>query len=108
MADPIGEAHVRITPDAAGFGAAVQREAQVNGGVRGEAFNVSSLGGMFFAGKTGLSAAMHHAPVMGGRERYVYYALPHIAVDENVQVGACRRHGREGASTACGSTSLPP
>ncbi|MGE5239839.1 MAG: hypothetical protein ACM3ON_13685, partial [Chloroflexota bacterium] len=28
----------------------------------GEAFNLSSLGGLFTAGKTGLLAAMHHAP----------------------------------------------
>ena len=30
--------------------------------VWGEAFDLSSLGGMFFAGKTALKAAMHHAP----------------------------------------------
>ncbi len=69
----------------------------------GEAFNLSSLAGMFLAGKTGLSAAMHHAPVVNGKERYVYYALPHIAIDEDVQVGCCSRHGRDGKSIACGA-----
>jgi len=52
----------------------------------GEAFNLSSLAGMFFAGKTGLAAAMHHAPIVDGKERYVFYALPHIAVDADGKV----------------------
>ncbi|KAF0144855.1 MAG: low-co2 inducible protein lcib [Nitrospirae bacterium] len=69
----------------------------------GEAFNLSSLAGMFFAGKTGLSAAMHHAPVEDGKERYVFYALPHIAIASDGKPGVCRREGREGASTACGA-----
>lgn len=69
----------------------------------GEAFNLSSLAGMFFAGKTGLLAAMHHAPNREGKERYVFYALPHIAIDVDGQFGVCRRTGREGESTACGA-----
>lgn len=69
----------------------------------GEAFNLSSLTGMFFAGKTGLSAAMHHAPIVNGKERYVFYALPHVAIDADGKLGVCRREGREGASTACGA-----
>lgn len=69
----------------------------------GEVFNLSGLAGMFFAGKTGLSAAMHHAPNKDGKERYVYYALPHIAIDDEVQVGCCTRTGRGGKSTACGA-----
>ena len=69
----------------------------------GEAFNFSSLAGMFFAGKTGLAAAMHHAPIADGKERYVFYALPHIAVNEEGRIGVCKRTGREGESTACGA-----
>lgn len=69
----------------------------------GEAFNLSSLAGMFFAGKTGLAAAMHHAPVVDGRERYVFYALPHIAIDSGGNLGMCKREGREGESVACGA-----
>lgn len=69
----------------------------------GEAFNLSSLAGMFFAGKTGLLAAMHHAPVVDGKERYVFYALPHIAINEDGRIGICKRAGREGESTACGA-----
>ena len=69
----------------------------------GEAFNLSSLAGMFFAGQTGLAAAMHHSPVAGGKERYVFYALPHIAIDAEGHLGSCKRAGREGESTACGA-----
>ncbi len=69
----------------------------------GEAFDLSSLAGMFFAGKTGLKAAMHHAPVEGGKERYVFYSLPHIAIDSDGAMGICRREGRPEASTACGA-----
>jgi hypothetical protein len=70
--------------------------------VWGEAFNLSSLGGMFFAGKTALRAAMHHSPKEDGKERYVYYALPHIAIDEEGRMGFCRRKGIE-ESHACGA-----
>lgn len=68
----------------------------------GEAFNLSSLGGMFFAGRTGLSAAMHHAPHGNGKERFVFYAFSHIAIDADGRLGVCRRKGiRE--SVACGA-----
>jgi len=69
----------------------------------GESFNLSSLAGMFFAGKTGLKAAMHHAPNMDGRERYVFYAMPHIAIGQDGELGACTRRGRHEVSTACGA-----
>jgi hypothetical protein len=69
----------------------------------GEAFNLSSLGGMFFAGKTALSAGIHHAPNLQSPERYVYYALPHIAISAEGKIGICQRAGRDGDSTACGA-----
>jgi hypothetical protein len=69
----------------------------------GEAFNLSSLAGMFFAGQTGLAAAMHHSPVVEGKERYVFYALPHIAIDAEGHLGSCKRAGRDGESMACGA-----
>jgi len=72
----------------------------------GHAFNLSSLAGMFLAGKTGLLAAMHHAPNMDGKERYVFYALPHVAIDDKEQVGICSRIGRRGESTACGALNI--
>lgn len=72
-------------------------------GAWGEAFNLSSLAGMFFAGQTGLMAAMHHSPIVEGKERYVFYALPHIAIDGEGRIGVCKRAGREGESIACGA-----
>jgi hypothetical protein len=71
--------------------------------VWGEAFNLSSLGGMFFAGKTALKSAMHHAPIVDGKERYVYFAFPHIAIGAKGQLGFCRRRGRAEESNACGA-----
>lgn len=74
--------------------------------VWGEAFNFSSLAGMFTAGKTGLKAAMHHAPRVDGKERYVFYVVPHIAVDENGNTGFCKRRGIKEDSSACGALCL--
>lgn len=69
----------------------------------GEAFNFSSLAGMLFLGKMGFLAAQHHAPNIAGRERYVFYALPHIAIDREGDIGKCERAGRHGESHACGA-----
>jgi hypothetical protein len=68
----------------------------------GEAFNLSSLGGMFFAGRTGLMAAMHHAPHGNGKERFVFYAFSHIAIDADGRLGVCKRKGIP-ESVACGA-----
>ncbi|MGE5239273.1 MAG: hypothetical protein ACM3ON_10755, partial [Chloroflexota bacterium] len=68
----------------------------------GEAFNLSSLGGLFTAGKTGLLAAMHHAPRVSDKERYVFYAFPHVAIDGEGKIGVCRRKGIT-ESVACGA-----
>jgi len=67
------------------------------------AFNFSSLAGMLYLGVTGFQAAHHHAPNTDGRERYVYFAFPHIAIDENGTPGNCRRSGRKAMSQACGA-----
>jgi hypothetical protein len=72
----------------------------------GEAFNLSSLAGMFTAGKTGLKAAMHHAPRVDGKERYVYYVIPHIAINEEGKTGFCKRKGIKEDSSACGALCL--
>lgn len=74
--------------------------------VWGEAFNLSSLAGMFTAGKTGLKAATHHAPRIDGRERYVYYVMPHIAINEDGKTGFCKRKGIKEESSACGALCL--
>ena len=65
------------------------------------AFNFSSLAGMVYLGVTGFQAAHHHAPNTDGKERYVYFAFPHIAIDENGTPGKCRRSGRQALSEAC-------
>jgi hypothetical protein len=72
----------------------------------GEAFNFSSLAGMFTAGKTGLKAAIHHAPKVDSRERYVFYVIPHTAIDEDGKTGFCKRKGIKEYSNACGALCL--
>ncbi len=67
------------------------------------AFDFSSLAGMLYLGVTGFQAAHHHAPNFDGRERYVYFAFPHIAIDEHGTLGNCRRSGRQAMSQACGA-----
>lgn len=51
--------------------------------VFGHSFNVNGLGGVLTCGKTGLAAGLSHAPICaGGRERYAFFAFPHIGVNE--------------------------
>ena len=69
----------------------------------GEAFNFSSLGGMLTLGTSGFSAAHYHAPVVDGRERYIYIVMPHIGISEEGEFGTCLREGRPGSSAACGA-----
>ena len=68
----------------------------------GHAFICGSLGGMLFCGKTGFSAAHHHAPDNG---RIVYYCFTHIAIDHEGQIGAVyrTRSGMTEKTTACGA-----
>lgn len=69
----------------------------------GEAFNFASLGGMLLAGRTGFSAAAQHAPTLHGRQRYVYYAFPHIGIGEDGAIGRTQRPGQDEPSLACGA-----
>ncbi|MDH5676021.1 MAG: hypothetical protein OEZ06_28120 [Myxococcales bacterium] len=69
----------------------------------GEAFNFSSLGGMLLLGRTGFGAAHAHSPIFEGRERYVYYCMPHIGIGPGGEIGQCERPGREAPSKACGA-----
>jgi hypothetical protein len=68
----------------------------------GAPFNMAGLAGVFISGKTALKAAIHHAPMDSDRLRYVFYALPHIAIGKNGELGSCTRRGIE-QSTACGA-----
>ena len=69
----------------------------------GPAFDLGSLAGMLFLGRTGVQAALHHAPSSDGRHRYVVIALPHIAIDADGSVGVVRRPGQHAPSSACGA-----
>ncbi len=72
-------------------------------GVWGEAFNFSSLGGQLTLGAAGFRAAHAHAPVVKGRERYVYFVMPHIGIGAGGEFGETMRVGRQGPSAACGA-----
>jgi hypothetical protein len=49
----------------------------------GPSFSISSLGGMVFCGRSGFKAAMAHSPVRSGRERYIFWVMPHIALSRS-------------------------
>jgi hypothetical protein len=67
-------------------------------------FNIGALAGTVICGTTGFNAALHHAPQDSeGKERYVIFCGPHIAIDENGVVGNVHRRGRSGVSSACGA-----
>ncbi len=68
----------------------------------GEPFNFASLGGMYTAGKLGLKAFISHSPQEDGMERFIFYALSHIGIDDSGNIGICSRKGIQ-KSTACGA-----
>jgi len=67
-------------------------------------FLLSSLAGMLFLGKTGMGAAVSHAPQdpTDKRQRFVFYAMPHIGIDHRGILGEVDRPGIE-KSHACGA-----
>jgi hypothetical protein len=71
--------------------------------VWGPAFDLSSLAGMLFLGRTGIAAARDHAPSADGRQRFVAFVFSHIGIDEDGVVGQCRRPGQAEPSPACGA-----
>ena len=59
---------------------------------------------MVLAGKTGFGAAEAHSPIgEDGRERYVFFATPHVAVGQAGAVGEVARQGRQQPSSGCGA-----
>ena len=62
--------------------------------VWGEAFNLSSLAGLVFAGKTAFLAAHHHSPNKDGRERYAYFGFSHIGIGPEGELGWVKRPGQ--------------
>lgn len=67
----------------------------------GPHFPVGSLGGLVFAGVSGLGAAVGHAPTRG-RRRVVLFAMPHVGIAGDGTVGMVRRPGQRADSPACG------
>jgi hypothetical protein len=72
----------------------------------GEAFNFSSLAGFPFLGKTGFTAARSHAPLYDGKERYAFFALVHIGLLRDGQLGACHRVGQPEPTASCGALDV--
>jgi hypothetical protein len=69
----------------------------------GAVFDMSSLGGYPLLGRTGLAAALGHAPDAEDRHRLVVHAFTHIGVDDDGTVGLVHRDGVEGPTSACGA-----
>jgi len=68
-------------------------------------FDISSLAGMVFCGRTGFKAAMTHAPSSNrdSKERYVFWVAPHMAFSGENAPGEVWRPGQEKISHACGA-----
>ena len=71
--------------------------------VWGRPFEIGSLAGLVFAGRTGLQAALSHVPGEDGRHRFVVFCLPHLGIDEEGEVGRVQRRGMHRGSSACGA-----
>lgn len=69
----------------------------------GKTFGCRSLGGFLLLGRSGILTGVSHAPLVGGRRRFVFFALPHIAISGQGEIGAVYREGLHEASHACGS-----
>ncbi|WP_088893900.1 FAD-dependent oxidoreductase [Leptolyngbya ohadii] len=69
----------------------------------GKTFNCCSLAGFIMMGKTGLAAAVDHTPITNGTRRFIFYAMPHIAISEEGELGKIHRSGIEKISRACGA-----
>ena len=69
----------------------------------GKTFNCCSLAGFVTMGKTGLAAATAHTPIQNGLRRFVFCAMPHIAISRNGEVGLIYREGINLPSHACGA-----
>jgi hypothetical protein len=72
----------------------------------GKTFNCCSLAGFITMGKTGLAAAKGHTPIENAKRRFVYYAMPHIAISENGTIGEVMREGIMDGTHACGALEI--
>lgn len=72
--------------------------------VWGEACDLSSVAGVLFLG----DQSHHSRDSFGNRidanqPHYVIYAMPHISINNNGEVGLCQRPSRTGSASACGA-----
>ena len=72
----------------------------------GKTFNCCSLAGFVTMGKTGLAAAKGHTPIENGKRRFVYYAMPHIAISSKGVIGEVLREGIQDTTHACGALEI--
>uniref|UniRef100_A0A7S1NDE8 Limiting CO2-inducible protein B/C beta carbonyic anhydrase domain-containing protein n=1 Tax=Eutreptiella gymnastica TaxID=73025 RepID=A0A7S1NDE8_9EUGL len=68
--------------------------------VWGRAFCMGGLAGFPFAGKTGLSAYLHHVPTGGA---LLIFAASHVGIDDKGEVGVVKRVGMHESSSTCGA-----
>ena len=71
----------------------------------GKTFVCRSLAGLLLVGRTGIITGASHAPYDEGRRRFVFFAMPHIAISELGEIGAVYREGLHEVSNACGSVA---
>ncbi len=71
----------------------------------GPYFAVGALGGMVLAGRSGIAAAVGHAPDQG-RRRFVLFVMPHLGIGMDGTVGVVHRPGQTEPSPACGALSM--
>jgi hypothetical protein len=69
----------------------------------GPAFDLSSLAGLLFLGRSGLAAAAQHAPGLDGRRRFVGFVMSHIGITADGSIGMVQRPGQDEPSAACGA-----
>ncbi len=66
-------------------------------------FTLGGLGGIPFAGFTGMVAFSHHIPDNGSA--FIFYG-PHIGITDEGELGKMRRPGQAGLSNSCGALML--
>ncbi|KAF5838160.1 hypothetical protein DUNSADRAFT_3285 [Dunaliella salina] len=71
--------------------------------VFGACFSTHGLGAVLTCGSIGIKAGLSHSPVVGGKEQYVFFSFPHIAIDSANEIGKISRPNRPGSSSACGA-----
>lgn len=71
----------------------------------GNSFDGRSLAGFVLMGRSGVATAITHTPIVDGIRRFVFYAMAHIAISKDGEIGTVYRDSIQQASHACGSLS---